>query len=289
MRRAWSRISSEARAVDWRELVRDVAGGYDEHDILSYAAAIAFQLLLALIPLALFGLGLLGFLNLHEIWRQDTAPAIQPGLSPPAFQVIDGTAIQVLTQGQLFWITLGAALTVWEVSGATWSTMRVFNSIYAVEETRSGWRRLAVSLALAAAVTPLLILAAVVVRFGGLPVEFVLGPGALTAVISFVFRWGLAAGLLFVVIGILVRFAPAKRRPIEWVSFGSIVVVVSWIATSLVFGWYVTSVADYASVFGNLATVFVTLIYLYVSSIAFLTGIQIDSMARRQLEDAGPS
>ncbi|MDP8942736.1 MAG: YihY/virulence factor BrkB family protein [Actinomycetota bacterium] len=289
MASAWSRISSHARALDWRELVRGVVRGYDEHDILSYAAAISFQVCLALIPLALFALGLLGFVQLHEVWRQDTAPAIQPNLSPAAFQVIDSTAIQVLTQGQLFWITLGAALAVWEVSGATWTTMRIFNSIYGVEETRSAWRRVAVSLALAAAVSPLLLLAAIVVRFGGLPVEYLLGSGPAVGAVSFVVRWGVAAGLLFLVIGILVRFAPAKRRPIGWVGFGSIVVVGSWIATSLVFGWYVTSVADYASVFGNLATVFVTLLYLYISSLAFLTGVQIDTLARQQLEGGGRS
>ena len=48
----------------------------------------------------------------------------------------------------------------------------------------------------------------------------------------------------------------------------------------MVFGLYVTQVADYNSIFGSLATVFVLLSYLYVSSVAFLIGAEVDAIVR---------
>ena len=60
--------------------------------------------------------------------------------------------------------------------------------------------------------------------------------------------------------------------------------VAGWVVMSLIFSWYVTSVADYGSIFGSLATVIVAMEYLYLSAIVFLTGIQIDSLARSRLE-----
>jgi membrane protein len=55
--------------------------------------------------------------------------------------------------------------------------------------------------------------------------------------------------------------------------------VIAWVGTSLVFGLYVTQVADYNSIFGSLATVFVLFSYLYVSSVSFLIGAEVDAIA----------
>ena len=64
----------------------------------------------------------------------------------------------------------------------------------------------------------------------------------------------------------IVSGAMSQAKPRLWLWAGFALVVVSWVGTSLVLGWYLTSVADYGSVFGNLATVVVVLTYLYASS-----------------------
>ena len=160
----------------------------------------------------------------------------------------------------------------------------VFSSIYGVEDRRSFIRRFSLSCALAAGVGALMLMAALVGRFGASAVEAVLGAGAIAGSVGFVLRWGVVFALLLVAIGILAHFAPAKRRPARWVSFGTLLSVAGWVVMSLIFSWYVTSVADYGSIFGSLATVIVAMEYLYLSAIVFLTGIQIDSLARSRLE-----
>jgi membrane protein len=66
------------------------------------------------------------------------------------------------------------------------------------------------------------------------------------------------------------------------VSFGTGVVLLSWILTSIAFGLYATYVASYTSVFGHLASVYVLLQYLWLSANAFLVGIQVDSCVRKE-------
>lgn len=70
--------------------------------------------------------------------------------------------------------------------------------------------------------------------------------------------------------------------PHRWISFGSALCVVAWVGTSLVFGLYVTQIADYNSIFGSLATVFVLLTYLYLSAASFLIGAEVDALVREQ-------
>ena len=76
------------------------------------------------------------------------------------------------------------------------------------------------------------------------------------------------------------RVAPADGQHWHLVSAGTAIVVVAWVGTSLVFGLYVTQVADYGSIFGNLATVIVVFEYLYLSACAFLTGAVVDAILR---------
>ncbi len=280
-------VLAEARTLRPRPALDALLEGYKANDLLTYASAISFRVFFALIPLALFVLGVLGFLHLEEVWRNDIAPDIESNTSPAAFTVIDDTVTDVLGQRQLFWITIGAAIAVWEISGAIRAVMGVFSSIYGVEDRRSFRRRMLVSGVLATTIGLLILAAAVVARFGGLAVEAPLGDSAVIAVVGFVARWAIAIALLLLVVGILGRFAPATRRPLRWSSFGALLVVIGWVAMSLGFAWYVGTVADYGSIFGSLATVIVTLEFLYLSSIVFLTGIQLDALIRRSVE--GPS
>jgi membrane protein len=281
------RIWAHARTLRPRRTVDALVRGYDENDVLTYASAISFQVFFALIPLGLFALGALGFLELDEVWSEDIAPEIRPNVSPAAFTVIEDTVNEILGQRQLFWITLGAAIAIWEISGAMRAIMGVFNRIYGVEDRRSFGRRILVSCTLAAVVGILILVAVVVGRFGGAAVHAALGGGPIVAVAAFALRWGATIALLLLVVGILARFAPATRRPLRWGSFGALLVVVGWVAMSLVFAWYVSTIAEYGSIFGSLATVIVTMEYLYLSTIVFLTGIQIDALARRSVEGPG--
>ena len=265
------------------DVVQRMVIAYRENDLLTYASAISFQLLSALIPLVLLGLGLLGVFDLQGVWRHDVAPHVRDQVSPKAFSALDDTATTVLEKKQLLWVTFGAALAVWQVSGAVRAVMGVFNRIYEVEERRRFWTRIAVSIGLALVEVVVLLMASAVIIFGQAFAREVFGKGALVSVIGFVAQWGAAAALLLVAVAALGRFAPAKARPWRWVSLGSGLVVLAWIAMSLLFAWYLRDVADYRSIFGNLATLFVMIEYVYLAAIIFLTGIQMDSLIRDQV------
>jgi membrane protein len=272
----------DARSLGPRETVAALAEGYREHEILTYASAIAFQAFFALIPLALFALGILGSLHLQDVWRQDLAPDVRRAFSAEAFRVVDGTVTQVLERRQVVWATLGALLAAWEVSGAIRGVMAIMNRIYGAAERRGFVGRYGVSLALSMAVSMLLLSAVGVVEAGPLLVRASLGSSVAVEVVTFVARWLMAVGLLLLAVALLVRVAPDTERPWRWVTFGAAVSVGGWIGMSLAFAAYLTHVADYRSLFGNLATLIVVLEYVYLSTIVFLTGVLIDGLTRRR-------
>lgn len=281
MRRRLHDVAEELRAMSLREAVREVVAGSRRNDLLSFASAIAFHALFAAIPLALFGLGLLGGFGLDDQWTSEWSVTARESMSPAAFEVVDDTVRRVLGQQQLFWTTAGAALAIWRLSAGMRAVMKVFDRIYDCRRERPYLERLRASLLLGAAVAALLLAATGCVVLGG---EALAAVGIHSGLIAWL-RWPLALALLLAVVALLVAYAPADRQPARWVTFGSLVVVASWALTSLALGTYFTSVADYGSIFGALATVVVVLAYLYVASAAVLAGAQLDALVRERVRD----
>jgi membrane protein len=265
--------------VPLRELTRDVVRSFQDNGLTNFASAIAFRVVLALVPFLLFLLALLGFLDLEEVWRSDVAPEVKENASEAAFKLIDDTVRQMLSQRRLWWLTAGLALTLWELSAAARVTMVALDRVYGYLRRRGLLELLPRSLALGAAMGACVVSAIAVVRFGPLLTGELDG---ILSVLSFLIRWLVAAAVLGLGVGLVVRFGPATRQPVPWVSFGTGLVLVSWVVTSIAFGAYAGYVASYTSVFGHLASVFVLLLYLWLSANAFLVGIQVDACVRER-------
>src|SRR3954463_3524130 len=80
-------------------IVAPIAETFAEHNLLTYAAAIAFQGLIALVPMTLLRLGLLGATGHRDAWTEHAAPAVQPRVLPGVYRGIDQTVRRILDHG----------------------------------------------------------------------------------------------------------------------------------------------------------------------------------------------
>lgn len=269
------------RKLAWHDAALELKASFAERQLTVYASATAFQILSAMVPFVLFGLALLGFFHFQSVWTDHVAPQIEPHVSTPAFQVINDTVTKVLTHKQVFWVTAGFALAIWQISGAVRVIMRGLDSIYDVDDDRSGRERIVESLLLALAVSVLVLGAIAIVWLTPLAYGNV---GAVGGTLLGILRWLLAAVLLGLAVGLIDRFGPDARQPVGWVSFGTGLMVCAWIVASFVFGLYLRFVASPGSIFGALATVVVLIAYVYLSTIVYFTGAQADAIVRRRVE-----
>ena len=244
--------------------------------MLIAAGGIAFRALLATVVGTLFVTGLLGFFGLAEVWRSDIAPDLRASVSDPAFRVINDAALSVLQHKAFFWVTAGAAIAIWQVSGVIRAAGQTLNRVYGVEESRPLARELRDSILAAALVAVIVIATLAVIRLGPLVMDDLLGDSASAALVCFVIRWSIAAVLLTVAVGVVVRAGPCIDRPLHWVSFGSALTVAGWIVSSALFGLYLTVFASFGSVYGALLATFLLIEYLYLAAIVFLGGLTVD-------------
>jgi membrane protein len=262
-----------------RDRAREVIRAFEEHDLLVAATALAFRVLLAAIPVLLFLVGLLGLLHLGSLWTDHVAQDLRSSVSQPAFKLINRAVGYVLHSQQLFWVTAGAAIATWEMSGVVRGVANVLNRLYGVEDDRPRLERLANSLWVAAAVAALFICALAAARLLPSAVQGVVGSGPAADAVGAIVGVLLAALLLLVAISLMVRVGPDQERPLGWVTFGAVLVVSGWILMSALFALYLSEIASYATVFGTMATAFIALEYLFLLAAVFLGGLTIDALA----------
>jgi membrane protein len=266
LRRAWERAQPVRRALR-------------EHRLGTHAAAIAFRVLVGLVPLTILAVALLGTFGLEGTWSDSVAPELQDRVTRPVFQAIDYSVTQIFesTEGGL--IAFAALLLLWQLFRGVRAATVALNEIHDVEETRSGRRQLVTAIALAFAVGACLIACTLVM---------VVAPriqrGALDVVLSIV-RWPVAIAILGLCVGLLVRYAPAERPDVRWASIGSAVIVAGWLLLSVAFGLWVTHVASYKGAVGNLAVFLVLTAYVLGASAVFLIGVEIDEAGRQAEND----
>jgi membrane protein len=261
--------------VNHRELmarIGPVRKAYAEHGLATHSAAIAFRVLVALVPLALLSIALLGVLGLDGTWRDAIAPPLRDKLEPKVFDAVDFVVRQILEQPTLGLILLASALLLWETARGVRAVSRALNTIHQVEEQRS-WQRVAlVTLGLSVAVA----LCVVAAAFSTIVL------GRVDGVLASLARWPLAIVLLGLAVALLVRYAPAEHPDPRWASVGSGVIVFGWLLLSIAFGIWVTHVASYKSAVGTLFGFLVLTAYVLAVSAVFLVGVEIDETARRK-------
>jgi membrane protein len=261
-----------------RRLANELKDAVARHRLLTFASAVSFRALVALVPLLLLGLGVLGALGQASVWKNSIAPTIKHHVTPPVFHGIDFSVQRIFASDKGSLITLATALVLWHMTAAVATVMETLNQIHDVKDKRVWWRKLLVALALAVAIVLCLVTAVLVIsvapKIGSGALHFVLGIG----------RWLVAAVLLGLAIAVLVRYAPAEHPRPRWASAGSIAIVGAWIVLSLVFRLWVSDVSNFKTGIGFLTAFLVLGAYIYFSVLVFVLGVQLDELLRKKDE-----
>src|ERR687893_993772 len=231
-------LAQDLGLVDFFKLTFKEVG---EDHVSAFAGNLTYKTLFAIFPFFTFLLSLLGLFNATSLVNDmiDYLSSVMPG---SATQFIK-TQLLAITQSQAeSAFTLGAilsiALALWGVSGAFRSIMEAMNVMYEVEEDRPFWKVYGLSIFMSLAVVILLVGALVLVVFGesiGVAVADVIGLGSVFATLWSILQWPVVALLVLFAFALIYYFAPAAKQRFRWISPGSIVAFVFWLAFSLLF------------------------------------------------------
>jgi membrane protein len=96
-------------------------------------------------------------------------------------------------------------------------------------------------------------------------------------------RWPFLYALVVFVLMIFYRYGPSRARAKwRWVSWGSVIAALLWIAVSMAFSRYVASFDGYNRMYGSLGAIIAFMVWLWLSSVVALLGAKIDAETELQ-------
>jgi membrane protein len=170
-------------------------------------------------------------------------------------------------------------------SGAFGAAGRALNRVYAVEEDRGFVRRKLNDLGITLVIVVLLLVVVAALFLGGGFAEDLLGSiglGSTASTVWLVVRWPIALAGMLGAYGLIYAYAPdIEPRRLRWITPGAATGVVIWIVASIGFGIYIKNFSSYGAAYGAAGAVIVLLLWLWLSSCAFLFGAELNAELER--------
>ena len=265
------------------------------HAMTDWGAAMTYYLVMSLFPALLIGISLLGLFGQQSLVT-DSVKYLRDAGAPEATLDAVESSLRGLVEssgGKLgVGLVIGIALGLNGASGAFGAAGRALNKVYGTDEDRSFVRKKAQDVGWTAVVIVLGVVALVSVFLGGEVAEDLFGTiglGETAATVWIYARWLVALVAMVILFGVIYAFAPdLEHRKFRWISPGAVLAVIVWLAASALFFVYVSNFGDYGATYGTFAGAIVLLLWLYITSLAFLLGGELNGeIERAQLAGRG--
>lgn len=178
-------------------------------------------------------------------------------------------------------LLIGIVLSVWAMSGYASAFGRAANSVYEVHEGRRFVKfralMLLLSLFLLVAFAAVIVLL-VTTRDAAKVFMQRLGVGDPWVIVWVVGRWPVLLAVLTLIIAVLYYATPnIRREKRRWVGVGALFAITVWGAATAVFAFYVSTVSNYDRVYGWLGGALALLVWMYISNLALVAGLEVDA------------
>jgi len=268
------------RSYRVREFFRRLGEKCNDDEVLFMAGAIAFNIIVALLPLLLLGIGLAStalarFGDPSQALLGVATSNLPQGAGLEMEALIDFLTVGVLEQRTNF-TTVGAIFLIVVATRLSGSLRVALREIFDIGSKRTPLRAIAFDVVgvVVGGVLLTLNLGVTVVFEASMSYGLQLF-GLSGATVSFAQRalgFGLAFTSIWILLYLLYRFVPARQVSVRTAVIAATFSAISHESLKFGFSWYATEVADYGSMFGNVATVMVLFFWIYYESLVFILG-----------------
>ena len=261
----------------WREAGRENLG--------LIASGVAFYIFLAFVPLLLAVILTYGLVASPAQVANHIA-ALSTSMPQEAASLISGQLRNIVaTARSTAGIGLLVALLV-SLYGATKAAgglITALNIVFGVPETRPFLRVTLLTLAITIGLVLAFIVASLGISAMGFIASLLPDLGGAVQLVLQVGYWLATAIAISLVIAAIYRFAPDRPEgQWLWITPGSIMATVAWVAATFAFSFYVRNFGSYNATYGSLAAVIIFLTWLYLTAYVVLMGAELNFILERR-------
>jgi membrane protein len=274
----------EIPAKGWKDILLRVYRGISEDRIFLIAAGVTFYILLAIFP------GVAALISIYGLIADpaniashlDTIANVAPG---GAIEVLRDQMTRLGSQGGTtlgFGFIIGLVISLWTASSGIKGLFDALNIVYGEDEKRSFLTYYLTALALTLAAIAFVLVAIAIVVLLPVVLNFIPLPGGTDLLVK-IARWPILFVLAALALSVLYRYGPSRSQARwRWITWGSALATVMWIAASVLFSWYVANFGSYNKTYGSLGAIVGFMTWIWISIIIVLLGAKLDAEMEHQ-------
>ena len=272
--------------ISWGDLLKRTFNEAWADDIFNLAAQQAYYFFFALFPALLAVISFASFFPIENLTDEAVnmlsrvAPAEMITLVREQMAKISGDRAGGL-------LTFAFLITLWSSSGAVVSLCSTLNAAYDITEERPWWKVRLTALGLTIGLAFFILVSMTLIVAGpglGQKVAEMAGLGNAFVTAWNVLQWPVVFLLVATAIALVYYFAPDAEQDWLWITPGSVLATLLWVAISLAVSYYVSNFGAYTETYGVIGAVMVLMLWFYGSAIAILFGAELNA----EIEHASP-
>ena len=261
----------------------------NEDRIFGRAAQLSYYFLLALFPLLLFLINILGYLAQQGTLFRDKLLVYVAALMPAsAFLLVHNTLDEVSAASGKGKLSFGLLAALWAASNGMGAISDTLNLAYNVREKRPWWKVRLICIGLTVALAILILAALAIVLYGGTIGEALAtryGFSNLFTIVWKIVQWPIALLFVLTTFNLVYNFAPnIPGHARRWITPGAFVGVGLWLLVSFGFRLYLGFFDSYSVTYGSLGAVIILMLWFYLSGVAILIGGEVNSEYQEELQ-----
>ena len=246
-------------------------------------ANIAFYIILAVIPLLTIIVLIASYFDISIDLVSNLVKNIMPdGVSEVIIEVISGKGFDKN-------VGLFNIIAFILASNGTYAIITTSNALYKIKKSDYLKDRIS-SLILLLIIIILFVFLLVVPIFGESILKLMTSAKLLASyadeiIVLFNFiKWPITLLITYINIKLIYAVSPSKNIKSDETSYGAAITTIGWVFATLIFKFYITYFARYDILYGNLSTIIIMMVWIYVLSYIFVFGMAINVSRREEQE-----
>jgi membrane protein len=259
----------------------------NKDELSTRSASLSYYFLLALFPMFLFLVSLVGiFAGAGSQVREGIVSGLGRLAPGSASELVRNVVNQTFRSSSGVKLAAGILGALWAASGGMSAVMVSLNVIYETPETRPWWKQRLTILGLTISLAGLIIVALVLILYGGTIGEAIavhIGLRDVFRIAWKILQWPVSFAAMFLSFSIVYYFAPdLEERKWYWVTPGAAAGVAVWLMASLGLRLYLHFFNSYSATYGSLGAVIILMLWLYITGLAILVGGELNQVIENE-------
>jgi membrane protein len=269
-----------AGTISFKVFLRRIYVKYENDAVSDSAAALAYYFVFSLFPFLVVLATLTAYLPLRN--TVDTLLDRMRTIVPSqAMGLIDEHVHGLIARTRPSLLTFGILITVYAASRGVDALRKGLNLAYDVKESRPFWRTelLAIGMTIGGALVSMMAVALLIAGgYAGFWVARAIGVGPEYVFVWKWLRWPVTTAVMMLAGAINYYVLPDVRQKFRYITPGSVVATLIWLATTLGFGQYVVHFGSYNVTYGSIGGVIILMTWFYISGFIFLMGGEMNAI-----------